>query len=213
MHHPRHANVVRVFEPAGHHLGHVEPLGRVAEDGPLARGFALRVRIQREVEFLAADQLAIRNRALLMPHDAVPRRESIGRHAPLLRRHLHERLARGRRGQREVGMVEVLRMRLRAGRHSLIGRRAGYALNELDAIHRHAELLSDELRLRRIETVPHLALTGESGYRSVGRDRQPAAHLFRRIAHECRHRLPEDVRRREGERHHQRAAGLQHGAP
>ena len=212
MHHPGHANVVRVFEPAGHHLGHVEPLDRVTEDGPLARGFALGIRIQRDVEFPAADQLAIGNRALLVPHDAVPRREPIGRHAPLLRRHLHERLAGGRRGEREVCVVEILRMRLRAGGHALIGRRAGDALNQLDAIHRHAELFGDKLRLRRVETVPHLAFAGERGDRSIGRDRQPTVQLFRRIADERRHRLSEDVRRREGEGHHKRPAGLQHRA-
>ena len=75
-------------------------------------------------------------------------------------------------------MVEILRMRLRSGGHTLIGRRAGNALNQLDAVHRHAELFGDELRLRRVESVPDLAFAGERGYRSVGRDRNQPSSSF-----------------------------------
>ena len=57
--HSGKAHVVDVLELAGDHGRHVGTADGLAEDGPLAGGFALGLLIEREVEFLAADQLAV----------------------------------------------------------------------------------------------------------------------------------------------------------
>ena len=109
-------------------------------------------------------------------------------------------------------MVEVLRMRLRAGGDALVGRRAGLALNQLDALHRHAELFGDELRLRGVESLPHLAFAGERRDRAIGRDRQASRPA---LSAGCRRASPPPARTRSGrerEGHDKRAAGLQHRA-
>ena len=57
--HAREPHVVDELESSGHQIGKIGARNRLAEHGPLAGGFALGFRIEREVEFLAVDQLAI----------------------------------------------------------------------------------------------------------------------------------------------------------
>ena len=183
----------------GHHRGHVEALDGIAEHGPFARRLALRVRIQRQIEFLAADELAVGDRSSSRVNDAIAGGEPLDRHAPLLRRHLQQRFARRRRGKSKIVVIEILRMRLRTRRHALVGRGTSDALNQLDAIDLHAQLFGDELRLRREEALPHLALACVGGDGIVGVDGQPAVNLFWRIADQRRDCLAEYIGRSQRE--------------
>ena len=65
-------------------------------------------------------------------------------------------------------MVEVGRVRLRAGRRALIGRHRRVALRERDPGQRHVELLGHELYLRGEETLTELALAGVGRHRPSG---------------------------------------------
>ena len=171
-----------------------------------------RAGIEPEIELAAADQVPVGHPARLMRDDAIAHAELIDRRAEMPRRHLHQRLARRRRGEREIRVVEVLRMRLRAGRDALVGRRAGLALNQLHPRHRHAELLGDELRLCGVEALPDFAFAGKSRDGAVRRDRKPAVEVLGRITDQCRERLAQHVTGREREGHNQRARPLQHVA-
>ena len=100
-----------------------------------------------------------------------------------------------------------------ARRHTLVGRHARDALNQLDAIERHAELFGNELRLRGIQPLPHLALAGVCRDAAVRCDRQPAVDVLARITHERGDRLTDGIIRRDRERNDQRARSFEHGAP
>src|SRR5262249_44540680 len=58
--HPWHADVMHELEPAGHERRDIKARNRLAEDCPLTHRLALRVRIEREVEFPAADEFGVR---------------------------------------------------------------------------------------------------------------------------------------------------------
>jgi hypothetical protein len=59
MQHALYFDVVYELEPARHHVAHVDARHRRAEHRPLARVAALRVRIERDLEFPAADELGV----------------------------------------------------------------------------------------------------------------------------------------------------------
>jgi len=69
-------------------------------------------------------------------------------------------------------------MRLLSGCRALIGTDGGVALNQLHAIERDAQLLGNELRLRRVETLTDLALARERRDAAIGIDRDPPIELI-----------------------------------
>ena len=156
--------------------GMIDARHRRAEHRPLARVLAARRRAQREIELPPADQRSVRDAPGRVAPDrdgAVRGDELIRRHAQLLRRQPYERFARRRAGERQVGAIEVRRVRLRARRRALVGRHRGVALNQPHAVERHADFLGDQLHLRGVEALPELALAGVRGDDAVGADGDP----------------------------------------
>ncbi len=143
-------------------------------------GFRFAARVQRQVELLAADQLAVADPSRRVPlhaDDAVDDRQLFDRHRQAVGGQTQQRLARRRAGLREVGLVEVGRRRLAAGGRSLIGRDRGVALNQRDARERNGQLLGDQLHLHREDALPQLALAGVGGDAAVGADGEPRVEL------------------------------------
>ena len=77
-------------------------------------------------------------------------------------------------------MIEIRGVRLAAGSHALIRREGRIAVDELHAIKRHAQLLGDQLRLRRRDALAELFLAAIGGDAAIGRDRDPGIHLIGR---------------------------------
>jgi hypothetical protein len=95
-----------------------------AEDFPVARRFPRGLGVQRDVEFLSADQVGVRHRLRGVGScrdAAVNDRQLIGRNTEARGRQLEEHLAGGRPGLGQVPFVEVGRVRLAARGGALIG--------------------------------------------------------------------------------------------
>jgi hypothetical protein len=180
VHHAGHANVVHEHEQTRGHRRHVDARDGGAQNFPLAGRLPRGLRIQRDVEFLPADEIGVRDplrRVASRGDEAVGDRQLIGRNAKTRGRQLEERLAGGRAGLRQVPFVEVGRMRLAPRRSSLIGCDRGVALHQPNARHRHAKLLGDHLDLRRVHPLAELALAGVGGDAAVGGDGEPRVEL------------------------------------
>src|SRR5687768_13906328 len=144
-----------------------------------------------------------------MTHDAITDNELLDGDAKTLRGHLQQRLAGRRAGERKIGVIEILRMRLRSGCHSLIRSRSGLTLNQLHAVDGDTQFFCDELRLCGVEALAELAFSGIRGDAAVRRDGEPAIDVFRGIAHEARHGLSECVDWTECETDDERARAFQ----
>ena len=178
--HAGQPHVVDVLQLCGRHGGQIETVNRSAQHDPLARMFALRGAAQRDVELLSADELSVSNVLRgIAPHtdDAAADRELFHGSAQSCGRKLQQGFPGGGAGEREIRVIEVLRVRLRSGCDALVWRHAGHALNERHAIDRHAELFGNQLRLRGVESLPNLALAGVGGHIAVSRDRDPRIEL------------------------------------
>ena len=86
------------------------------------------------------------------------------------------------RGLRQIAVIEIRRMRLAAGCVALIRRQRRVAIDQLDAIERHAEFFGHQLRLRRGDSLAEFFLAGVGGDAAVGADRDPGIELVRRRA-------------------------------
>ena len=117
MHHARHAHVVHVLEAARRQRRHVDTSDRSSEHRPALNRLALRILLDRDVEALAANQLAVADLlrgVRLVRDDAVDDVQIIGGRAELRRGHRDQRLARRRARLRQVLVIEVHRMALAA---------------------------------------------------------------------------------------------------
>ena len=181
--HARHAHVVDEFELAGDDLGDIETVDRLSEHGPFAGRLALGVRIEREVEFLAADQLAIGHSFGCIAgggDDSVGGSELIHGHTELLRRHFNERLARGGRGLSQILVIEIRRVRLAARRVGLIRRQRRIAVDQLHAVEWDGKLFSHQLRLRCDDALPQLFFATIGRHAAVGCDGDPGINFVDR---------------------------------
>ena len=175
--HPGHAHVMHVLELGGDHRRHVDARHRFAEDRPLARPAALRRGTEVDAEAAATDEIAVSDplaRRGAHEDGAVADGELLGRDTESLGCHPHERLAGGGAGQCEIRLVEVGRVRLRAGCRPLIGRQRGVALHEANTVHRHDQFFGDELHLRGEKTLTELALARVGRHRAIRHDADPA---------------------------------------
>src|SRR4029453_18469247 len=94
---------------------HVDARDGGAQNFPFAGRLPRGLRVQRDVEFLPADEIGVRDllrRAALGGGEAVGDRQLIGRNTETRGRQLEERLAGGRGGLRQVPFVEVGRIRV-----------------------------------------------------------------------------------------------------
>ncbi len=85
--HPGYPNVVHELELSRRHRVHVDARNRRAQDGPFIRRLPLRRRVEREIELLPADQLAIADPLRRVPLDAdhaIQRSEAIDGHGEAL---------------------------------------------------------------------------------------------------------------------------------
>ena len=117
VHHARHAHVVHVLEAARRQRRHVDTSDRSSEHRPALNRLALRILLDRDVEALAANQLAVADLlrgVRLVRDDAVDDVQIIGGRAELRRGHRDQRLARRRARLRQVLVIEVHRMALAA---------------------------------------------------------------------------------------------------
>ena len=69
-------------------------------------------------------------------------------------------------------------MRLAAGSDALIRRHRGVAVDQLDAVERHAKFLGHQLHLRRGDALAQFFLAGVGRHASVGADGDPRIELI-----------------------------------
>ena len=103
--HSWHANVVRELEPAGDDRGKVEPRTGFPRTVHSLGRLPLRGLVQRDVELLSADQLAVAHAlrgVAARPDRSVNRDKAFDGHAQPLGSKLEERFARGGSGEREI---------------------------------------------------------------------------------------------------------------
>jgi hypothetical protein len=147
--HAGHAEVLHVGVGAGDLAGDVRPRHRLAHHGVVLGVLQRRGRVQLQLEGPVADQLGIGEAALRLgaqEDDAVLHGEVDGGHPRLLHRHLDQGLARGGRGLTELHPRD-LNGEAAPGR-ALIRRERGVALDQLDLVEAHVELLGHHLRDR-----------------------------------------------------------------
>ncbi|OGU01959.1 MAG: hypothetical protein A2W29_14015 [Gemmatimonadetes bacterium RBG_16_66_8] len=181
--HARHTHVVHELELPGDHGRELHTWDGRAQHGPLTRMPAPGVRVERDVELPAADQLAVADASPRIGpdgNDSLGRRELVGRDVEALRRQPEQRFACRGRGLRQVAVVEVLWVRLAAGRGALIRSDRRVALDQRDAIERHDQLFRDELRLSRQEALAQLALASVRRHPAILGDGNPRVDLTAR---------------------------------
>ena len=111
-------------------------------------------------------------------------------------------------------MVEVGRVRLRAGRRALIGGDRRVAHRERDARERHVELFGHELHLRGEEALSQLALAGVGQHAAVsGYGDPPIERGGAAAVDPLRQQRRLEAVARGAEGHDQRARPLQEAAP
>src|SRR5262245_3089013 len=115
---------------------------------------SFRARVERNAECLTSDQFGVANtlgRVCFHADYTVLRSKTVDRYTELRGCSLQESFASGCAGKGQVFLVKVCRMRLGAGRCSLIRSKRRVALNQIHAIKRHAKLFGDQLLLRGIQ--------------------------------------------------------------
>jgi hypothetical protein len=115
--HAGHAHIVNEFELSGYDFRYIRTLRRGSQHGPFAGRFALGLRIERKVKFLAADQLTVSHflGGIALGADcSIGGRQPIYRDAEPLRRHFDKRFASRGSSLSEIAVVEISWMRLAA---------------------------------------------------------------------------------------------------
>ena len=177
MQHAGHAEVLHVAEPARHLVGNVEAGHRLADELVILRVLFLRRRfgIELDGKTLAADKLGIGDLLAAAGNDAVGDGELRGRHAELFCRGVEECRACRRRGLAQLHAADLNGQA--APGLALVGREQGVALDHVDAVHRHVELVGDDLLQRRIDAGAQLDLAGIDRHLAAVVDRQEGIDL------------------------------------
>ena len=152
---------------------------RLGLAGGVKRVADLLVPFKLDVEVAAADQLGVARllrRVARRMHYAVDDGELVGWQSKLLRRHFHQHAARFRRGDAHLPAAGLDAGR--AGRAALVHAGAGVGHEHGDGLERHVELFRHDLADRDVETLAHVHLAEERGYRAVAADRDVGRKLF-----------------------------------
>src|SRR5436190_595532 len=134
--------------------------------------------IERELEPFAADQLAVTDPFVTGADHAVGDLEVLFLGVEALGRLLEQRGLRGRRGVAQLHAADLNRQAAPGG--ALIGRERSVALDELDPVERHVELVGNDLRQRGRDTGAEIDLAAIERHLAAGIDREEGIDLGER---------------------------------
>src|ERR1700693_4537281 len=98
----------------------------------------------------------------------------------MFRGELEERFPSCRARLGQITLIEIGRVRLAAGRVSLIGRHGRVAIDQFDALDGNTQLFGDQLSLRGRDSLAELFLAAICGDAAVGGDGDPGVDLIER---------------------------------
>ena len=189
--HAGHAEVLHVGEFAGHLVRNVDARDRGADDLEVFRVLGLRRLgvVDRERKGLAADQLAIADGFAAAADGPGGDRELVRLDAELRRREIEQRTSRHRRGVANLHAADLDREAAEC--RPLIRRQRRVALDDLNPVERHVELVGHDLRQRGAHAGAEIDLAGIDGHHAGGIDGEKG------IDRSERHRLGRGGRLRE----------------
>ena len=165
------------FELRGHERGEIHAVNGLAKHGPIARGLALGISIENEIEFLSAEQISVVDffRGVAFHTDqAIGRGQLVGWNAETIGGEPEERFASSRSGLRQSSVIEICRVERLASRCvALIGRIGRIGIDELHAIECYAKFFGDQLRLGGNNSLPKFLLARERGHATIRGNRKP----------------------------------------